>query len=87
MKITKERARSPLVDNGTFGSGANYTDGKPTYTLSCFGPWTQGKGHESAYTMHLSKIEMLAVVRSWLSVLVEEEIRALHHRSGEGTRE
>ncbi len=78
MKLVKARARAPLIENGSFGTRAGFdSDAKqPTFGVTIYGPWVQGKGHTSEYTLHLTKIEMLHVVRTWLSELQESEVEA-----------
>lgn len=69
MKITKERARSPLIADGICAAAIGYDAGKITFDVSCRGTWVQGKGHLASYTMHLTKEEALYVMREWLSQL------------------
>lgn len=69
MKLTKERARAPIIESGSLSGGLSYdSDAQAaTFTVSCHGPWVQGKGHEVSYTLHLTKAEMLITVTQWLT--------------------
>jgi hypothetical protein len=79
MKLVKERARAPIIENGSYSAsqGFDAASRQGTFTLTCNGPWQQGKGHESSYTVHLSKTEMLQVVSAWTAALSREESRAV----------
>lgn len=73
MKITKERAKKPLIEDGNGHASTGYKQGETTFTLNCYGPWTQGKGYESSYTLHLTKFEMLCAVSTWMNKLRDAE--------------
>lgn len=75
MQLTKERARSPVIEAGTCSpsSGWDAERREETFTVACHGKWVQGKGHTPSYTLHLTKIEMLVTISSWLEILHRRE--------------
>lgn len=77
MKLTKHRSRKPIIENGSGNAAVSYQGGERSYTIDCRGPWTYSKGHECSYTLHLSKMEMLQAMESWLATLVRDERDAL----------
>lgn len=78
MKIERERARKPLIADGNCHTSTGYDSETKqlTYSLNCYGEWTQGKGYAAEYKIHLSKIEMLRVVQEWMKILLDHERRA-----------
>lgn len=77
MKLTKHRARKPIIENGSGNAAVSYQSGEWFYTIDCRGPWTHGKGHECSYTVHLSKLEMLQAMELWFATLIRDEREAL----------
>ena len=77
MKLTKHRAKKPLVEAGIGAASVRHSDGEWSFTIDCHGPWTYGKGHEVSYTLHLSKLEMLQAMESWMACLARDEQAAL----------
>lgn len=78
MRLTKERARSPLLSDAPCIPSCGF-DGAikaPTFTITGYGPWTQGKGHQHSYVLHLSKVEALFVIKTWISEMESAEARA-----------
>ena len=76
MKLTKERGKKPVIENGHGTANVRYSDGQWVFTIDCHGAWVQGKGYESSYTLHLSKLEMLSAVHTWLDSLLRDEVEA-----------
>lgn len=78
MKLTKERARSPLLANANFHPSTGYDSETKelTYALNCYGTWTQGKGYDAEYKAEFSKIEMLRIVQEWMKILLDQERRS-----------
>jgi len=83
VTLTKERAKKPILDDASGNAATGYDSDKreATFTLSCHGPWVQGKGHECSYTIHLTRGEMLHTVAEWMNAFrsqeAEKERRAL----------
>lgn len=80
MKLTKERAKKPLLEDAASCASTRYDNGETSFTLTCFGPWIQGKGHESSYTLHLTELEMLDAVSMWMEKLREMRVREIKKR-------
>ncbi len=78
MKLTKERARKPLLDDGNCHpvTGYDAATKQLTYGLTCYGTWTQGKGYDAEYKVELSKLEMLRIVQEWMKFLLDQERHA-----------
>lgn len=81
MKLTKERAKKPLLEDAASVAATGYENGDTTFTLSCYGLWVEGRGHESAYTLHLTELEMLNAVSMWTEKLREVRARAIKKKS------
>lgn len=78
MKLTKERARKPIIESGYGAPSTGYDTVKQetTFTIICHSAWVQGKGHATSYTIHLTKLEMLQAIDEWMTRLCREEIEA-----------
>ncbi len=81
MKLTKERAKKPLLEDAPIVAAIGYEQGETTFTLSGYGHWAAGKGHESSYTLHLTELEMLHVVSMWAEKLREVRAREIKKKS------
>lgn len=76
MNLTKRRAKRPLIENGNGIGAISYRTGVRSYTIDCRSPWVQG-GHETEYTLHLTKAEMLQVMDVWVAEMIRDEREAL----------
>lgn len=74
MNLIKERAKKPLIENGTGYASVSYRDGQWQYIIKC-------NGHDVSCTLQLSRLEMLQAVTSWMASFQREEQEA-HKKHG-----
>lgn len=72
VKLTKERARKPLIENGPWwlGDNVDYSDRanpKMLYSLTVQEPFTGTGSKRTEYTATFTEDEMLAIATEWLS--------------------
>lgn len=62
-KLTKERARKPLIDTGAAVASQSFSNGVPVFRLDVY-PATVG---QPSYTLTLTREEMFKAVSTWMA--------------------